>query len=99
MKQNKAFLKYFRTQPCSLCGVFPSDPDHIITRGAGGKDEESNLWPLCRRHHTERHAIGLVEITRRHPHLATILISKGFELVQIGKDSRWKKGEGSWGGF
>lgn len=46
--------------PCLVCKkAGPSDPDHIKTRGAGGGDTKSNVWPLCRQHHTERHTIGL----------------------------------------
>jgi len=31
------------------------DPDHILSRGKGGDDRESNLRTLCREHHRARH--------------------------------------------
>lgn len=43
---------------CSICGDGPVDVDHVKTRGSGGGDNLSNLNPLCRDHHIERHAIG-----------------------------------------
>lgn len=47
-----------RTEPCAGCGAPPPcDPDHVITRGAGGLDEDTA--PLCRVCHIERHALGV----------------------------------------
>ena len=57
--RNESNLDLIRAMPCAVCGATPSDPDHLKTVGAGGGDELSNLTPLCRRHHTERHAIGV----------------------------------------
>lgn len=56
---DKKLLAKVKAMPCLVCGKGPSDPDHIVTRGAGGGDEAHNVWPLCRTHHTERHKIGL----------------------------------------
>lgn len=51
--------KLCRTLPCCACGSPPpSDPDHVRTRGAGGKDL-GNVVPLCRRCHSQRHDLGL----------------------------------------
>lgn len=57
---------HIKSMGCLVCGRYPTDPDHIRTRGAGGMDFIRsgklivlNIWPLCREHHTERHAIGL----------------------------------------
>ena len=36
-----------------------SDPHHVRSKGAGGRDR-SNLVPLCRIHHTECHTIGRI---------------------------------------
>jgi len=50
--------EYIRTLPCAACHKpGPSDPHHVKSRGAGGNDE-ANLIPLCRVHHTEIHQIG-----------------------------------------
>lgn len=45
---------------------YPSDPDHITTRGAGGDDVAINVWPLCRTHHVERHAKGLMYMIEKY---------------------------------
>lgn len=58
-KTDKKFLATFKAMPCLVCGGRPSDPDHIVTRGAGGGDVQGNVWPLCRPHHSERHRRGL----------------------------------------
>lgn len=48
-----------RTLPCCVCGKpGPSDPDHVRTKGAGGKDR-GNIVPLCRRHHDEKGCKGI----------------------------------------
>jgi len=47
-----------RLLPCCVCSQLPpSDPAHVRSRGAGGKDA-ANVAPLCRRHHIEQHALG-----------------------------------------
>lgn len=53
-----------RTLPCLVCDRAPeanasgqSDPAHVVSRGAGGKDR-GNVVPLCRKHHMRQHAVG-----------------------------------------
>lgn len=47
-----------RTLPCSACQAPPpSDPAHIRSRGAGGKDR-ANCVPLCRSCHVQQHTQG-----------------------------------------
>ena len=47
-----------RTLDCSACGAWgPSDPAHVRSRGAGGKDR-GNVIPLCRVCHMQQHAWG-----------------------------------------
>lgn len=47
-----------RTLPCCACGAAPpSDPAHVRSRGAGGKDR-GNVVPLCRRCHDLQHQSG-----------------------------------------
>lgn len=60
-------------KPCIICGTWPSDPDHITTRGAGGEDEPDNVWNLCRAHHAERHQIGLLTFIGKYHQAATWL--------------------------
>jgi 5-methylcytosine-specific restriction endonuclease McrA len=57
--KNQELIDFIKTLPCLICYMRPSDPDHITTRGAGGHDLADNLWPLCRKHHNERHSKGL----------------------------------------
>ena len=45
-----------------VCGMTPSDPDHLRTRGAGGEF----VWPLCRAHHVERHQIGIRTFVKKY---------------------------------
>lgn len=48
-----------RTLPCCVCHrPGPSDPAHVRSRGAGGKDR-ANVVPMCRFHHSEQGAIGI----------------------------------------
>lgn len=56
---SKTNLNFVKALPCFICGDGPSDPDHIKTRGSGGGDELENLNALCRKHHVERHKIGI----------------------------------------
>ena len=74
--------KYTTDLPCLACGVpGPNDLDHITTRGAGGKDEDSNLWPLCRAHHVIRHAQGLSYMIKTFPKCKHWLIEHGREDI------------------
>lgn len=50
-----------------------SDPDHVTTRGAGGGDTPTNVMPLCRKHHTERHMIGIGSMISKYPAYKTWL--------------------------
>lgn len=61
--QNRDLLDRVAQQPCAACGCRPqfngaNDPHHITSVKSGGDDVESNVMPLCRRHHTEWHQIG-----------------------------------------
>jgi hypothetical protein len=53
-----------RSLPCCICFGSPSDPHHVRSRGAGGKDEDT--VPLCRLHHTEVHQKGAVTFWRSY---------------------------------
>jgi hypothetical protein len=64
-RDNEDYLRFIRNKPCSVCRALPSDPDHHPTRGSGRWSDE-RTWPLCRKHHTERHAIGILEFQRRY---------------------------------
>lgn len=57
MVNNFPYRRYIREMRCLICNRLDTDPHHVRTRGAGGRDE-ANLVPLCRTHHTELHTIG-----------------------------------------
>jgi hypothetical protein len=56
--ENKAYLKWVKTQPCCNCGAPADDPHHIIGQGMGGMGMTAPDWatmPVCRGCHTELH--------------------------------------------
>ncbi len=64
---NRENLELIASLPCGVCDrPAPSDPDHVISRGAGGGDELNNLQSLCRTHHVERHKIGIKTFMERY---------------------------------
>lgn len=88
--EDRALLDEVARQPCLICGKRPSDPDHIISRGAGGDDTAENVWPLCRKCHSRRHSIGLTRFAFEHRAASYALIKRGFGFdVAIG---RWSRG-------
>lgn len=50
---------------CYICDA-PAERHHIVSRGAGGTDDEINILPLCREHHREIHAVGWQTFCRRY---------------------------------
>jgi hypothetical protein len=66
---DKPYLAWLRTLPCFVCEFYAtkyevvdigqptqSDPDHVGIRGGGQKCSDREAIPLCRCHHTRRHA-------------------------------------------
>ena len=57
--------QYCRELPCCGCHrPAPSDPAHIRSRGAGGKDR-ANVVPLCRECHQLQHQVGILTFAER----------------------------------
>jgi hypothetical protein len=58
--RDEQWCAYIRSLPCLIGHACegPTEPDHVRTRGAGGVDI-GNTWPACRKHHAERHRIGI----------------------------------------
>ena len=70
--------------PCVVCGMDPTDIDHIRSRGAGGSDEWWNVWELCRRDHQERHRIGLPAfVEKHHPNTTKALDDRGWKVERF----------------
>lgn len=62
--RDEAYLAWVRQQPCRVgaAGVpgclGPIDPDHKRAGvGAGTKASDRDAWPVCRKHHDDRHAM------------------------------------------
>ena len=56
-----------------MCGQTPVDPDHLSHRGLAGKGDtitntilDYSCVPLCRVHHTERHAYGFKKFQEKY---------------------------------
>ena len=71
--KNGAFLAFVRTLNCCACdnlvhsgrgvdGIV--EAHHVETRGAGGSDLKA--IPLCRKHHSEIHMVGVDTFAKRH---------------------------------
>jgi len=56
---------------------------HLTTRGSGGNDHAWNLMPLCFKHHTEIHKIGLLKFISKYPDskIDSWLINHKWEFV------------------
>ena len=53
---------------CEVCSG-PAEPHHIVSRGAGGREEAWNLLYLCRMHHRHCHDVGWVKFVGWYPRL------------------------------
>lgn len=74
-------LEIVRGEPCCSCNAAPpSDPNHIKTRGAGGKDAEWNLIPMCRRCHSLWHGMGWYSFVTCYPSVRLALERKGWTI-------------------
>jgi 5-methylcytosine-specific restriction endonuclease McrA len=60
---------------------------HIVSRGAGGTDDDWNLLSLCRRCHADVHQIGWVRFVARYPR-AEAAVRKAREMAGRPVESR-----------
>ncbi len=68
-KIDKALLDSYHEKICKI-----NDKDcfgqvvahHVKTKKSGGGDVESNLWPLCVRHHRSIHDLGVYTFCKKH---------------------------------
>ena len=65
------YLDYIRGCTCLICFASSPDPDHLEAIGMGGNRKKPTLKhysaiPLCRLHHTERHALPLKEFEDKY---------------------------------
>lgn len=65
--KSNANLDKVRKMPCIVClAPSPSDPDHFVTRGAGGGDNLGNLNPLCRSCHIKKGSLGVLSFWAKY---------------------------------
>ncbi len=84
-KRDKNLAAYFRSKPCTVCGIEDNtiSGDHIKTFGSGGECCHENMWSLCFKHHREKEDNGLTVFTNKYPHLELILKQKGWEFDEF----------------
>ena len=68
-------LALVRKLPCIVCFTTPSDPHHLTTKGAGGKNTLDNLMPLCREHHVMAHMKGMIYMVENFKTIRAWLVS------------------------
>ena len=67
IKRDRGHLDFIKKQPCIICGTTQGiDPHHVTSVGAGGTDKQDNVIPLCRKHHSWIHCVGLFEAIREY---------------------------------
>lgn len=83
--KNKALRQSYYLKKCIACGHTPCDPCHIKSFGSGGPDEEWNLIPLCRKHHSESHTIGWRKFAGKYAAVWIYLDERGWYFDPFGK--------------
>ncbi len=80
-------LQTTRDLSCVCCGAAgPSDPAHIKSRGAGGKNDGDSVIPLCRSCHVKQHLMGMCHFAFEVPAVRQALFDRGWDIVeQFGK--------------
>lgn len=88
---DKEFQAEIRKLPCLACGASPpSECHHVKHRGSGGGDDFWNLMPLCFRHHSEWHQIGMEKMIDKYPTIKEFLTKLGWEWGEtLGKWKAW----------
>lgn len=70
-------------QVCTVCGKKSVDLHHWKSRGSGGSDDESNLLPVCRKHHSELHQIGSKTFADKYKQVKMWLRLNGWQLDPV----------------
>lgn len=80
-----------RLLPCAVCDRLPpSDPAHVVSRGAGGKDW-ANVAPLCRKHHDAHHQLGALTFEKRYGISLAVVASYLADMVREHECYDWPK--------
>ena len=83
---NEAIRKKIKAQKCMVCPPWkslPVDACHVRSKGAGGPDDEWNLVPQCRAHHSEQHRLGWARYLHKYPQGMAFLKSMGWEWNDV----------------
>lgn len=99
--RDRAYLNWVSTLKCLACGKpailgEPNDPDHINAPMQGikaGKAPDSQVLPLCRKCHTERHAVGVKSF---YEGILGRSVTDAIELSKRLYDARFKDGLAKW---
>ena len=77
--RNRKLIEKIKSQRCVINDTCwgAIDPSHITSVGAGGRDAESNVVAMCRKHHTEWHAYGLSKFIKYYPQFRDYLEALG----------------------
>ena len=70
-KDSLEYVGWIKGKECLICFAPNPDPDHLEAIGMGGNRKKPTLKhytciPLCRLHHTERHAMGNTEFQAKY---------------------------------
>jgi predicted restriction endonuclease len=79
--KDKELRRTYRFKACVICMKRGCDPSHVKSYGSTGIDEEWNIIPLCRVHHSEWHQRGALSTTEKYPRLKDHLISLGWSFL------------------
>jgi hypothetical protein len=74
-----------------VCNTLGCDPCHIQTFAVTLADLESNLIPLCRKHHSEQHQTGIVSFLEKYPIALEHVKTLGFEIVDLFGQKKLRK--------
>ena len=80
-KVKKKYHNKFGT--CTVCSLVGVDLHHIKTQKSGGSDENHNLIPLCRKHHVECHAAGMLQFSKQNEAITNWLTEKGWSVDEF----------------
>ena len=77
MRISKSIIAYKQAHPtCESCGrPAMAWPHHILSRGAGGTDDASNLLSLCAHCHRSYHNDGAGYFMLHNPHLRDKIVA------------------------
>ena len=80
-RKNLPLRRSVKSNKCQAdaCGSVYTDPCHVVPFNVCGRDEDFNLIPLCREHHSLQHAWGWRWFLTRYPRVAALLRELGWD--------------------